>query len=94
MKRIREVVVTVFMSVWKKLNPLRERNTFEVFGWDFLLDEEFRVWLIEVLYVKCICIYIYMYVCMYISCLLRPSATHVAYRLTYLGRKMFIYIYI
>lgn len=43
MARIREIVVLVFMSVWKKLNPLRERNTFEVFGWDFLLDEDMNV---------------------------------------------------
>jgi hypothetical protein len=44
----REIIVRVFQSVWRKLNPLREKNTFEVFGWDFLLDEEMNVWLIEV----------------------------------------------
>lgn len=38
----------VFQAVWKKLNPQREKNTFEVFGWDFLLDEEMSTWLIEV----------------------------------------------
>mmetsp|Transcript_41586 Transcript_41586/g.131066 ORF Transcript_41586/g.131066 Transcript_41586/m.131066 type:complete len:94 (+) Transcript_41586:1-282(+) len=27
---------------------MREKNTFEIFGWDFLLDEEMNVWLIEV----------------------------------------------
>jgi hypothetical protein len=44
MKRIHEIVIKVFQSVWKKLDPMRERNTFEVFGWDFLLDEEMNVW--------------------------------------------------
>mmetsp|Transcript_7688 Transcript_7688/g.18727 ORF Transcript_7688/g.18727 Transcript_7688/m.18727 type:complete len:160 (-) Transcript_7688:60-539(-) len=48
MDRIREVVVLIFQSVWRKINPNRERNTFEVFGLDFLLDEEMNVWLIEV----------------------------------------------
>ena len=27
---------------------MREKNTFEIFGLDFLLDEEMNVWLIEV----------------------------------------------
>ena len=48
MKRIHEIVIRVFQSVWKKLDPLRERNTFEIFGWDFLLDEEMNCWVIEV----------------------------------------------
>ena len=30
MERIHEIIIRVFQSVWKKLDPLRERNTFEV----------------------------------------------------------------
>ena len=44
----REIVVTTLQGVWKKLNPNREKNTFEIFGWDFLIDEDLNVWLIEV----------------------------------------------
>ena len=35
-------------AVRKKLDPHRRRHTFELFGYDFILDEEFNVWLIEV----------------------------------------------
>lgn len=30
------------------LDPLRRANNFEVFGLDFMIDEEYNVWLIEV----------------------------------------------
>lgn len=36
------------MSVRNKMNPNNRKHTFELFGFDFLLDEDFRVWLIEV----------------------------------------------
>ncbi len=32
------------------MNPNNRSNCFELFGFDFLLDEDFRVWLIEVNY--------------------------------------------
>lgn len=35
-------------AVRKKLDPFRRRHTFELFGYDFILDEDFNVWLIEV----------------------------------------------
>jgi hypothetical protein len=43
MDRIREIIVLIFQSVWKKINPSRERNTFEVYGLDFLIDDEMNV---------------------------------------------------
>mmetsp|Transcript_62438 Transcript_62438/g.149305 ORF Transcript_62438/g.149305 Transcript_62438/m.149305 type:complete len:555 (-) Transcript_62438:91-1755(-) len=46
--RMREIIATTLQGVWKKLNPNREKNTFEIFGWDFLVDEDLNVWLIEV----------------------------------------------
>ena len=30
------------------MNPNRRRDVFELFGYDFLIDEDFRIWLIEV----------------------------------------------
>jgi len=30
------------------LNPNKRRNGFELFGFDYMIDEDFRVWLIEV----------------------------------------------
>ena len=32
----------------KKLNPNRRKHCFELFGFDFMLDSDFNVWLIEV----------------------------------------------
>lgn len=32
------------------MNPNNRINVFELFGFDFLLDEDFRIWLIEVNY--------------------------------------------
>lgn len=30
------------------MNPAKRRNGFEFFGFDFMIDEDFRLWLIEV----------------------------------------------
>jgi len=30
------------------MNPNRRKNVFELFGFDFLLDEDLRIWLIEI----------------------------------------------
>ena len=32
----------------KILDPSKRRNCFELFGYDFIIDEDFNVWLIEV----------------------------------------------
>jgi hypothetical protein len=34
--------------VRKQLNPNNKKDCWELFGFDFLIDEDFRVWLIEV----------------------------------------------
>jgi hypothetical protein len=35
-------------AVRKKIDPYRRKHCFEMFGYDFILDEDFNVWLIEV----------------------------------------------
>ena len=37
-----------FCSVKKKLNPFERKFTFEIFGYDFILDDDCNPWLIEV----------------------------------------------
>lgn len=46
--QIIKLTVDVFRATYDKLDPKRRINTFEVFGLDFMLDDEFRVYLIEV----------------------------------------------
>ena len=47
MPRIKDIVIDTFLSVRTEMNPNRRQNVFELFGFDFLLDEDFRLWLIE-----------------------------------------------
>lgn len=46
--RMKDIIIDSFMAVKNELNPSHRRNHFELFGYDFLIDEDFRVWLIEV----------------------------------------------
>lgn len=46
--RIQDIVIDTFLSVRKSLNPNNRKDCWELFGFDFLIDEDFRVWLIEV----------------------------------------------
>jgi hypothetical protein len=46
--RMKDLIIDSFMSVRHKMNPNRRKNCFELFGFDFLVDEDFRVWLIEI----------------------------------------------
>jgi hypothetical protein len=48
LKRIKDLMIDVYLSVRKTINPNKRKNCFELFGFDFLIDEDFRVWLIEV----------------------------------------------
>jgi hypothetical protein len=43
-----KLTADIFRATFDKLDPKRRVNTFEVFGLDFMLDDEFKVYLIEV----------------------------------------------
>ena len=45
---MKDIVIDTFMSAKRKLNASLKPNVFELFGFDFMIDEDFRVWLIEV----------------------------------------------
>lgn len=46
--RIKDLVIDCFAAATSNLNPSRREQCFELMGFDFLIDEDFRVWLIEV----------------------------------------------
>jgi hypothetical protein len=37
----------MFRSVYTKINSNKKDFTFEIFGLDYMIDENFKVWLIE-----------------------------------------------
>jgi tubulin---tyrosine ligase len=43
-----KMTADIFRAVHLKLDPKRRLNTFEVFGLDFMIDDEFKLYLIEV----------------------------------------------
>lgn len=46
--RIKDLVIDCYVAASNLLNPNKRENVFEVMGFDFMIDEDFRVWLIEV----------------------------------------------
>lgn len=45
---MKDLIIDTILSVKTQLNPNKRKNVFELFGYDFLIDEDFRIWLIEV----------------------------------------------
>jgi tubulin monoglycylase TTLL3/8 len=43
---MKKLATEVIRSVYTKINPSKKEFTFEIFGLDFLIDENFKVWLI------------------------------------------------
>ena len=43
-----KLTTDIFRAVHGKADPKRRLNTFEVFGLDFMIDDEFKLYLIEV----------------------------------------------
>ena len=52
-KHMKNYIIDTFESNKHKLNPNCRKNCFEIFGYDFMIDEDLRTWLIEV-YIFCI----------------------------------------
>lgn len=48
MLRMKDLVIDCFLASINNLNPNKREHVFEVMGFDFMIDEDFRVWLIEV----------------------------------------------
>ena len=46
--RIRDLIIDTFQCTKKNLNSAKRKGVFELFGYDFLIDEDLRTWLIEV----------------------------------------------
>lgn len=46
--QMKELIIKTFCAVSKQIDPKRHKYTFELFGYDFILDEDFNIWLIEV----------------------------------------------
>lgn len=46
--RMERLVTDTFRAVYNKVDPGRLKNAFEIFGYDFMIDENFKVYLIEV----------------------------------------------
>ena len=46
--RIKDLIIDTMLCTKNDLNPNHRPNIFEFFGFDFLIDEDMRTWLIEV----------------------------------------------
>ena len=45
--RIQDLIIDSILAVRADLNANKKNDFFELFGFDFLIDEDFRTWLIE-----------------------------------------------
>lgn len=46
--RMRDLIIDSFLATKNQLNPNRRKHCFELLGYDFLIDEDFRLWMIEI----------------------------------------------
>lgn len=45
---MKSLIVRSLFATRKLLDPYKRKQSFELFGYDFILDEDFNIWLIEV----------------------------------------------
>ena len=45
--KIREIITDTMKSVYSTIDKYKRHHTFELFGYDFMIDENFQVFLIE-----------------------------------------------
>ena len=46
--QIKRIVTDTFRATCRLVDPQARHHSFEIFGYDFMLDHDFRVYLIEV----------------------------------------------
>ena len=46
--KMKQLIVRSIFATKSQLDPQRRKSCFEVFGYDFIIDEDFNLWLIEV----------------------------------------------
>ena len=46
--RIKDIIIDVFLSIRSKINFRHRKNCFELFCFDFLIDNDYRLWLLDV----------------------------------------------
>ena len=46
--RMKDIVIDTILSTKSQLNQKQRKYCFELLGYDFLIDEDFRTWLLEV----------------------------------------------
>ena len=45
---MRNIVIDSILAIQEDLNPDNRKNHFELLGYDFLIDEDLRIWLLNV----------------------------------------------
>ena len=46
--RIKDIIIDTYLAVKSEINQAHRTNSYELLGYDFMIDEDFRIWLIEV----------------------------------------------
>lgn len=46
--QIKKIMTDTIRATYKKIDPLRLQNSFELFGYDFMIDDDYKISLIEV----------------------------------------------
>ena len=44
---MKDLVIDTLLSVKRRMNPCGKSNVYELFGFDFIIDEDLRCWLLE-----------------------------------------------